>query len=152
MMMPPPFVPVRTPEDNKSPHSSISELVDSPKQKSGKVVPPLAKAKSPTENNKPLLQNTVSGNKSPLGSKSVVVQQQQQQQLQQHQQQQPTISVIRPQSATSQAVSSQNGFSKVDTARVASAASNVVLERRHIITNPKLEIERMQNIYNGMSK
>ena len=148
MMMPPPFVPVRTPEDSKSPHPSISELVDSPKQKSGKAVPPLTKAKSPTENTKPLLQNTVTGNKSPLGPKSVVVQQQQQQQ----QQQQPSISVIRPQSATSQAVSSQNGFSKVDTGRVASAASNVVLERRHIITNPKLEIERMQNIYNGMSK
>ena len=148
MMMPPPFAPVRTPEDNKSPHPSISELVDSPKQKSAKAVPPLTKAKSPTEIAEPSLQNTLTGNKSPLGPKSVVMQQQKQQQPQQ---QQSTISVIRPQSASSQAVSSQNGFSKVDTTRVASSASNVVLERRHIITNPKLEIERMQNIYNGMS-
>ena len=142
--MPPPFVPVRTPEESRSPHSTFPEGTESPKPKTVKPVPMAAKAKPVVDAAKSSNLGMSSAEKVPLGLNTIVISTQQQQQ----QQQKPSsgVSVIRPQSSSAPA---QNGYSKVEAGRLAPSNGNTLLERKHVITNPKQEIERIQNNYNG---
>ena len=141
MMMPPPFAPVRTPEESKSPRPVPAENSDSPKQKNLKPTP--AKAKSPTDN-KPLATAAAAAavgldDNTP---KSIIIQQTQSMKP-------AVVSVIRPQSAGASSAA-HNGFAKVEAQRIVSTKSSApLLDLKHVITNPKLEIERIQSSYNG---
>ncbi len=126
--MPPAFVPVRTPEESRSPHSFQQDSIEPPKPKATKAVSSPLKVKSPTDIAKQVSQSIASEEKIPIGAKSISVQQQQ------HMMKQP-VNVIRPQSANP---SMQNGFS-----------SSPVLERKPVITNAKIESERIQSGFGG---
>jgi len=146
MMMPPPFAPVRTPEESKSPRAGPTEGCDSPKQKVPKSNTALAKAKSPTESKPCVAVASPLGDKSPISTKAIIIQ---------HPPPsvKPTVvSVIRPQSAGVQPAVSQNGFAKVEAQRIVSTNNGTpLLDRKHVITNPKIEIDRIQNSFNGNS-
>ena len=144
MMMPPPFVPVRTPEESRSPRQIPVDNVDSPKQKMPKPTAVLAKAKSPTDN-KQATPAIAFGDKPSLGPKSIIISQPQSFKP-------AVVSVIRPQTAAA-ASTTHNGFAKVEAQHIISANSaSPLLDRKHVITNPKLEIERIQSSYNGKNK
>lgn len=141
MMMPPPFVPVRTSEESRSPRAVPPENADSPKPKMPKPAAVTGKAKSPTESI-PVVSAVAHNDKVPIGQKSIVIQQPQSLKP-------AVVNVIRPQSAGLPAAP-HNGFAKVETQRVVSTNSNsILLDRKHVITNPKLETERLQSSYNG---
>ncbi len=139
MMMPPAFVPVRTPEESRSPHPATPEVFDIQKPKASKAASSPLKAKSPFDIAKQSIQMMSPEEKSPIGQKSVIIQQQQQQQQQQIVRQ-SAVSVIRPQTANVSSSVAQNGYS-----------SNIAIERKPVITNPKVESERIQNSFSGKS-
>lgn len=134
MMMPPAFVPARTPEESKSPNPFPQEDPQKPRILKQTTASPM-KVKPSVEGINQSVQVITSADKSPIGPKSIIIQQQQ-----------TSVSVIRPQPSNA-ALMSQNGYS---IARQ-SIQNGPALERKPLITNPKIESERIQSSFNGQS-